>query len=49
MDNRRKNYVKIIQCTLSDQIFALFDAVQRYDKENIDQLSNDSDTKSFSG
>ena len=46
MSNRKK-YVQINNHTSSDQIFALLDHVQSDEKEDIEELMNDSDTKFF--
>ena len=46
MSNRKK-YVQINNHTSSDQIFALLDHVESDEKEDIEELMNDSDTKLF--
>ena len=47
MNQNRKNYVRITQNTSSNQIFALLDAVESEDEEDIENLMNDSDTEFF--
>jgi len=45
MEKGRKKYVQICQGTSSDEIFALLDAVNSDDEDNLDELMNDSDTE----
>ena len=47
MNNGRKKYVQINNHTSSDQIFALLDHVESDEKEDIEELMDDSDTKLF--
>ena len=47
MNNNRKKYVQINNHTFSDQILALLDNVQSDDKEDIEELMNNSDTEFF--
>ena len=45
MEKGRKKYVQICEGTSSDEIFALLDAVNSDEEDNIDELINDSDTE----
>ena len=47
MNNNRKKYVQINNHTFSDQILALLDNVQSDDKEDIEELINNSDAEFF--
>ena len=47
MNNNRKKYVKINNHTFSDQILPLLDNVQSDDKEDIEELMNNSDAEFF--
>lgn len=45
LNNKRKHYVKIDRNTTSDQVFALLDAVESDEEDDIENLMNDSDTE----
>ena len=47
MNNNRKKYVQINNHTSSNQIFALLDNVQSDEEEDIEELTDDSDTEFF--
>ena len=47
MNNNRKKYVQINNHTFSDQILVLLDNVQSDDKEDIEELMNNSDAEFF--
>ena len=47
MNNSRSKYVQNNNLTSSDQIFALLDNFQNNEKEDIEELMNDSDAEFF--
>ena len=47
MNNNRKKYVQINNHIFGDQILALLDNVQSDDKEDIEELMNNSDAEFF--
>ena len=47
MDSKRKRYVQIDSNTSTNEIFALLDAVDSEDEEEIDNELNDSDTEFY--